>query len=60
MPYTDLPIEPRESPALEWTVLGDSWASGVTYNRQNQYDSKEWLCLRTTEAWGAQMEADKT
>lgn len=45
--------------AIEWAVIGDSWASGVAYNSTNIYkptDSE--ACFRTKEAWGAQMEKD--
>lgn len=59
MPHADLVIKPRQNPGQEWIVIGDSWASGVTYNRNNQYDSQE-ICMRTTEAWGAHMEADES
>ena len=45
--------------ALEWTVIGDSWASGVAYNLSNVYNvTDRETCYRTTEAWGAQMEND--
>ncbi|TVY18401.1 hypothetical protein LARI1_G003428 [Lachnellula arida] len=42
-----------------WSVIGDSWASGVAYNLSNVYgptDGK--FCYRTKEAWGSQMRDD--
>lgn len=47
--------------ALEWAVVGDSWASGVAYNLSNVYQptDKE-ACYRTKEAWGAQMANDNS
>ena len=42
-------FNPRQDGGLEWTVIGDSWASGVAYNWDNMYDSAE-ICMRTTEA----------
>jgi hypothetical protein len=53
-----------EEQPLEWTVVGDSWTTGVTYNQDNRWDGaldpREPNCLRTKEAWGAQMAADKS
>ena len=43
-----------------WTygVIGDSWASGVSYNKETLYDDNKDHCLRTKESHGPQMEAD--
>jgi len=46
---------------LQWTVLGDSWASGVAYNKTNVFgDSDLETCFRIKEAWGVQMSEDKS
>lgn len=47
--------------SLEWAVVGDSWATGVAYNLSNVYQPKDSkTCYRSKEAWGAQMENDKS
>lgn len=48
-------------PSFEWAVIGDSWSSGVAYSAGTVYSNLDYeFCYRSTEAWGAQMEADKT
>ncbi|RDL37427.1 Uncharacterized protein BP5553_04860 [Venustampulla echinocandica] len=57
---SEVKVPPR-GVAVEWAVIGDSWASGVAYNLSNVYgrtDSE--ACYRTKESWGAQMEQDKS
>jgi hypothetical protein len=42
-----------------WSVIGDSWASGVAYNLSNVYAPTDGqFCYRTKEAWGNQMSND--
>ena len=41
-----------------WGVIGDSWASGVAYNKDVLYDDNKDKCLRTKESHGPQLEAD--
>ncbi|KAK5653808.1 hypothetical protein OQA88_7966 [Cercophora sp. LCS_1] len=56
-----VPQADNAPPPLTWAVIGDSWASGVAYNRSNVYqptDSE--FCYRTREAWGVQMSEDKS
>lgn len=43
---------------FQWGVIGDSFASGVAYLESNTYDQNNGGCLRTTEAYGAQLEGD--
>jgi hypothetical protein len=46
---------------FEWGAFGDSWTSGVAYSAATVYRNTDFsFCYRTTEAWGAQMEADTT
>ena len=46
---------------FEWGAVGDSWTSGVAYSSATVYKKTDFeFCYRTNEAWGAQMEADKT
>jgi hypothetical protein len=46
---------------FEWGAIGDSWTSGVAYSAGTVYKYTDFeFCYRTTEAWGAQMEADKS
>ena len=46
---------------FEWGAFGDSWTSGVAYSAATVYRKTDFsFCHRTTEAWGAQMEADTT
>jgi hypothetical protein len=47
--------------ALEWAVVGDSWASGVAYNLSNVYaPTDNESCYRSKEAWGVQMSKDNS
>ncbi|KAK4693501.1 hypothetical protein P7C71_g3919, partial [Lecanoromycetidae sp. Uapishka_2] len=39
-------------------VIGDSWASGVSYNTHVLYDNNSDFCLRTTESHGPQLAAN--
>ncbi len=42
-----------------WANIGDSWASGVAYLPTNTFDNNKDNCLRITESYTAQMQADK-
>lgn len=50
----------RDNPAWPYGVIGDSWASGVSYSEDVLYDTNLDNCLRTKESAGPQMEADTT
>ncbi|KAK0644000.1 hypothetical protein B0T16DRAFT_513324 [Cercophora newfieldiana] len=57
------PPEVSASPqdTIECAVLGDSWASGVAYNRTNVYGPTDTeTCYRIKKAWGVQMYEDKS
>ena len=43
---------------LVWAVIGDSWASGVAYNNDIDFDNNQGKCLRVKDAWGPQMKND--
>ena len=57
---TNDPVSKCNAGSLSLAVLGDSWASGVAYNADNTYDDNKDNCLRTTEAYGAQLTANQT
>lgn len=51
-------ILPRDGNFV-WSVIGDSWSSGVAYSQDTQYDTtNEPGCGRSTDAWGTQMNKD--
>lgn len=59
-----VPVEDTQSAAAAVSpniaVLGDSWGSGVAYTPLNEYDGNKDYCLRWNEAYGAQLDHDKS
>lgn len=51
----------KRADTFEWSVIGDSWASGVAYNASNVWGPKDReACYRSKESWGAQMSNDNS
>lgn len=48
------------SQPLRFAVLGDSWASGVSYQTSVQYDDNSSGCMRNNQAYGVQLKNDIT
>lgn len=48
----------RTNSAWPYGVIGDSWGSGVSYNKTVLFDDNLDSCLRTWESHGPQMDAD--
>lgn len=48
----------RDVTPWPYGVIGDSWGSGVSYNKEVLYDGNLDHCLRTKESHGPQLEAD--
>lgn len=48
----------RDASPWPYGVIGDSWGSGVSYNKDVLYDDNRDNCLRTKESHGPQLEAD--
>ena len=60
LPDTYYQLDRRDGQAWPYGVIGDSWGSGVSYNKDVLYDDNKDSCLRTKESHGPQMEADTT
>lgn len=60
-PLPQVSNTPSTSKPLVWSVIGDSWASGVAYNRSNIYGPFDGeYFYRTKDTWGVHMANDKT
>ena len=58
-----IPVVPQPLPHpkvsnFTFGVLGDSWASGVSFNKRTEWDGNAGNCFRSTDSYGVQMAAD--
>ena len=60
LPDTYYQLDRRDGQVWPYGVIGDSWGSGVSYNKDVLYDDNKDSCLRTKESHGPRMEADIT
>lgn len=54
-----LQLLPRQSAKFQWTAIGDSWTTGVSWSKSTQWNGQS-DCFRYNQAWPAQMATDSS
>ena len=58
IPVVPQPLPRPKTSNFTFGVLGDSFASGVSFNKRTEYDGNAGNCFRSTDSHGVQMAAD--
>ncbi|KAI9858932.1 MAG: hypothetical protein M1813_007234 [Trichoglossum hirsutum] len=54
-----LRILPRQNAKFQWTAIGDSWTTGVSWSKSTSWNGQA-DCFRYNQAWPAQMSTDSS